>query len=234
LVVDSSLVQRDGGTHVPAISAQSAFRYPLSIVFSGQAAVRISREMFLHGGPLTVRQLVARTGVTRMTVYQVLEPLMALGLVQRIGSSYAGLFQIAAAHPLSSYLADLFRAEDRRVRDVYSAIRDAAEEVDPKPLAVWLYGSVARGEDTVASDFDLAVCAEDESVDDVAEALREALRPVGERLFVSFSVVGVSPQDLLRLSTNDDPFWTTLVRDAYPLTGHDPEAILRLHSGAMT
>ncbi len=211
------------------LGAQSAFRYPLSTVFSGQVAVRISREMFLHGGPLTVRELAARTGATRKSVYIAVDSLVALGLVHRVGSAQTGLFRIVEDHPLSAHLGGLFRAEDERVHAVYRAIREVAEEVSPRPTATWLFGSVARGEDTPTSDFDLAVCANEDEVEAVVDEVREALRAAGERLFVRFSVIGLSPRDILRMDTDRDPFWMRLVRDARAMSGPDPEDVLQLH-----
>jgi predicted nucleotidyltransferase len=210
------------------LSAQSAFRYPLSTVFSGQVAVRVSRELYVHGGPLTIRELVARTGATRKSVSVVVNSLLSLGLVRRVGSAQAGLFQAVTEHPFSSPLAALFGAEDERVRNTYDAVRKAAAETFPTPLAVWLYGSVARGEDTPTSDLDVAVCAHDDEVEEVVDAMREALRPAGEQLAVRFSLVGLSPRDIIRLASERDPFWTSLVQDARSLSGPRPEDFLRL------
>jgi predicted nucleotidyltransferase len=211
------------------LSLGSAFRYPVNAIFSAQGAVRIVRELFLHGGPLSVRELVARTGLTRKSVYVVIDSLQSLGVVRRVGSAYTGLYEAADDHPLSPMLSDLFSAENARVRDAYAEIRRAAEEVSPAPMAVWLYGSVARGEDTAASDFDLAVCADDNEVEDAADALREVLRPVGEHLRLRFSVVGLSPRDVVGLAADQDPFWTGLARDAHAMYGPEPEDVLRAH-----
>lgn len=211
------------------LAAQSAFRHPLSTVFSGQVAVRVSREMFLHGGALTVRELAARTGATRKSVYLVVDSLLALGLVHRVGSAQTGLFRIVEEHPLSACLGALFRAEDERVHAVYHAIREVAGEASPRPIATWLYGSVARAEDTPTSDLDIAVCAEENDVEAAVATMREALRPAGERLAVRFSVIGLSPRDILRMDSDRDSFWARLVRDARALSGPGPEDVLRLH-----
>ena len=214
---------------VSKLSAQSAFRYPLSSVFSGQVGVRVSRVMFLHGGPLTIRELATRTGATRKSVYASIGSLVDLGVVHRIGSAQAGLFQIVADHPLSACLAGLFRAEDARVQQAYRAIREAAEEALPKPMAAWLYGSAARGEDTASSDLDLAVCADENDVEAAVEAMREALRPVGEHLSIRFSLVGLSPLDIVRMARDGDPFWKGLAQDARAMYGPDPDEVLRIH-----
>jgi predicted nucleotidyltransferase len=210
------------------LSVQSAFRYPLSTVFSGQVAVRVGRELYVHGGPLTIRELVARTGATRKSVSVVVGSLLSLGLVRRVGSAQTGLFQVVTEHPLFAPLAALFGAEDERIRNTYDAIRQAAAETFPQPLAVWLYGSVARGEDTPRSDLDVAVCADDNEVEEVVDAMREALRLAGQQLAVRFSLVGLSPRDIIRLATERDPFWTSLTQDARTLSGPEPEDFLRL------
>lgn len=214
---------------MPRVGRQSTFRFPLSTLFAGQGAVRVARELFRHGGPLSIRDLSYTAGLTPMGVRLVLEPFLDLGLVRRIGRGRSNLYQAVPEHPLSDGLATLFKAEQARVHEAYEEIRAAAQSVAPAPSAVWLFGSVARGEDHARSDLDLAVCAPEPVVEKTVDGFREALRPVGERLGIAFSVVGVSTGDLDRMEGEQDPFWTSLKTEARTLVGPEPADALRAH-----
>ncbi|HET6232447.1 MAG TPA: nucleotidyltransferase domain-containing protein [Longimicrobiaceae bacterium] len=211
------------------LKAQSSFRYPLSALLGNQGAVRVARELFRHGGPLSGPEIGARAGMTRSGVYMGLAPLTAAGLVRRIGGQRSGLFHVVTDHPLAVPLAALFDAEHGRVQQAYDAIRGAASGTSPRPDAVWLFGSVARGDDHAASDLDIAVVAANDRVEETVDAVREAVQAVGERLFLRISVIGVSPDDLDRMASAAEPFWTAVRRDAKTLAGPEPDDLLRAY-----
>lgn len=214
---------------MPRAGRQSTFRFPLSTLFAGQGAVRVARELFLHGGPLSITELSHATRLTPMGVRLVLGPFLDLGVVRRIGRGRSNLYQVVPEHPLSATLASLFDAETARVRETYDAIREAAGSISPPPSAVWLFGSVARGDDHARSDLDLAVCAPEPVVERTVDGFREALAPVGQKLGIVFSVVGMSAEDLDRMERERDPFWIALHREARALAGPEPAEVLRLH-----
>lgn len=208
-------------------TSQSVFRHPLTTALSGEGAVRIMREMSRHGGPLSPRAIADRAGLTVQGARRVLKRLATLGLIEGIGTGDRLLFQASAGHPLRPALDALFAAEAARVDAVFAAIRSAARGVTPAPRAVWLYGSVARGEDTAASDLDVVVVVDTHDPSDVEVALgrmREALVSTEETQRVVLSLVGLSLADAARLAQGD-AWWSTLVADAVPLIGPAPAAI---------
>lgn len=100
----------------------------------------------------------------------------------------------------------------------------SAMEADKAVEAAWYYSSVARGEDGPGSDLDVAVAVRAGDVDGPLAPLREALEPAEDDLLVSFSLVGLSREDVRRLSAGD-PWWDGFVRDAKVLVGVRPEAL---------
>ncbi len=212
---------------------QSYLRYPLSTLLGSEASVRVLRELTLHGAELTVSLLARRTGVTDQSVRNVLGLLRENGLVKVYGQGRAASYALDREHPMAPMLAVLFEAENHRARAIQDRIRKAAEPLSP--LAVWLFGSVARGEDRAGSDMDLLLVVDQDDVTDwVADAFRGSLAPIGEENHLSISVIPVSGEDILRLARTDDPFWHEMLADARPLHGPGPEALLsrlrRMHA----
>lgn len=206
---------------------QGFLRYPLSTLLSTEAAVRVLRELALHGEELTTSQLAVRTGITNQSVRNVLASLARAGLLRTYGQGRAASYQLDRGHPVARMLVDLFRSEDQRVGIIHRLVGEAAERVEPRPLAVWLYGSAARGEDRVDSDVDLLlVVPEGNDAEKAAEGFREEVKEVEKEHHISISVVAVDEGDVLRLARTGDPFWREIVSDAVPIHGGPPEALL--------
>jgi predicted nucleotidyltransferase len=221
--------------------ARSVFRFPLTAAFAGEGGVRLLRELAQYGGPLSPRALADRTALTVQGTRRALKRLVALGLVATVGTTDRLLYRLNPDHPLTPALAALFAAEAARVDAVFRAVRTALDRAQLPVLAAWVYGSVARGEDTVASDLDVAVVFDVASGDaprargarvrrgmpaleSALDALRDELALVERGQHVTLSIVGLSRDDVARLSRGD-PWWMEAARDAIPITGPAPAAL---------
>ena len=178
------------------------------------------RELVRHGGALAAPALAERAGLSRQHVLRVLDGLVELGIVETLGVGAHPAYRARGEHPLHPPLAALFQAEEARFSRVAEAIRVAAREAE----AVWLYGSVARGDDTAASDVDIAVVIGGGEVERTADEVRARLAPVEEALGIRVSVVGLDTEDVLRLSEGD-PWWRSVAEEAVALAGPDPERL---------
>lgn len=205
---------------------QSALRYPLTGILGVDANVRVLRELAGHGGELAAPALVVRSGLAQSSVRTALIALEVLRIVDVLGSGRARLFRLRRGHPLAAVLGALFRAEDERFEAVIDAIRAAAERCGAGIVAVWLYGSVARGKDRAASDVDIAVVADAKALPRIEEAMREELRGAEDALAFTASVVAVDADDVVRLSDGNDPWWAALVRDGMPVIGEPPDRVV--------
>jgi predicted nucleotidyltransferase len=205
---------------------QSALRYPLTGILGADANVRVLRELAGHGGELAAPALVVRSGLAQSSVRTALIALEVLRIVDVLGSGRARLFRLRRGHPLAAVLGALFRAEDERFEAVIDAIHAAAERCGAGIVAVWLYGSVARGKDRAASDVDIAVVADAKALPRIEEAMREELRGAEDALAFTASVVAVDADDVVRLSDGNDPWWAALVRDGMPVIGEPPDRVV--------
>lgn len=206
---------------------QSYFRFPLSAILGSDASVRVLRELALHGDALSTTILARRTGITDQSVRNVLGALLPTGVLRTYGQGRAMSYRLDRKHPIGEMLGLLFESEALRGANLRERIREAAGALPELPLAVWLYGSVARGEDRIGSDLDLLLVVQDDAdVDRIADAFRDALREIEEDHRLAISVVPVSAEDVLRLGGGGDPFWREVVSDAQPLLGPMPDALL--------
>ncbi len=202
-------------------SQQSALRTPINEILGNQTNVRILREMLRHGGELGAPRIAREAGLSAYGARLGLAALVGAGVVASIGEGKVILYRVDETHPLATGLAALFRAEEARVEAVFAAIRDAV--ADKAVTAAWVYGSFARGEDTLGSDLDIAVVT-DTPGEETLERLREQLAADGERLRFSPSVVGLSSADVVRLS-GGDPWWDNLAREAITIKGQRPDIV---------
>lgn len=204
---------------------QSALRCPLNDILGSEAGVRVIRELVRHGGALSTARLAHAAGMTRFGVGKTLTLLAVIGVIEKIGSGKSILYRIETQHPLMPAIGALFRAENERVDGIIDAIAKATN--DPEIVGAWIYGSFARGEDTIDSDLDIAIATTTRNIP-LADNVRSALDQAAEKLFFSPSVVDVDLTDIERLSTGD-PWWTNLVKEAIVIKGERPEIVAKHH-----
>lgn len=207
----------------------SALRYPLSGILSSTARVDLLRELFRHGAELSAPQLVARTGLAQSSVREALISLEATEVIDVLGAGKAMLYRANKRHPLWDSMDRLFAAEEERYSAIMQGIRNVISDGFGREVeAVWLFGSVARGEDSFTSDLDLALIAFDLADGDLAARIGESLRPLQDRLLFKASLVGLTPEDLLRLSDEKAPLLKSLESDAVAIFGKRPAELLNL------
>jgi predicted nucleotidyltransferase len=209
---------------MPALSqTQSHLRYPLTRILGSAGSVRVLRALVADRAPRSAPQLAGVAGLTPQGVRLVLDTLARQQLVAVHGSGRAQLYALKPAHPFSGALVALFHEEQRRWDALLESIRDVLTRRGRAVSAAWLYGSVARGEDSPASDLDIAILVRSQAV---ADRVREDLMPleVGQQLRISLTAL--TPKDLAALP-EDDPWWSDVVRDGRVLKGAAPDQARR-------
>ena len=191
------------------------------------------RELALHGGQLAAPDLVRRTGLAKASVARGLATLERSNVVRAVGTSRSVLYNLRPEHPLCPALVAIFEAEDERFQAILACAKDAAKSAGPGLLALWLFGSVARGDDREHSDLDLALVFDDAehrrdepgSLPRLTDAFRDQVAAMGEKAGFSPAVVALGTDDVVRLSAERDPWWRRVVHDAVALIGERPEAL---------
>ena len=209
----------------PPTIPSSAFRHPFDTVLGSPGNVRILRSLATHGRPMATSELVTRTRLNASGMRRSLAALTNTGLVAYFGSDRSTVYQLNAAHPLAASLVGLYVAEAARVDRVLSDFRVIAATLFVAPIAIWLYGSAARGDDAPLSDLDIVMIVKDDAdVAPLVEAMRQRMEQTEARECVSISVIGLSARDVARLESGD-PWWLTVREDAIPLVGPSPATL---------
>ncbi len=204
---------------------------PLDRVLGRSSQVRVLRALSLHGPGLTPPELARRTGLSRGGVWKALARLEELDVVEPVGVGHTVPYRMSPTHPIAQAINILFGAEAGRADGVLAAICSAAALLEPQPLAVWIFGSVARAEDRPESDLDIAVVADnDTAARSCAAQLRDALSDPAERWAVRPSVISLSLAELEKLHVEGGNFWIRLVKEAIPLVGPPPNELIREQS----
>ncbi|MCK4771291.1 MAG: nucleotidyltransferase domain-containing protein [Candidatus Latescibacteria bacterium] len=203
----------------PPGNATSMFYNPFDRILGTVASIRILRELSLHGAEMPMSLIVDRTGLSYPGTQQAMARLLESGVVEMLGSGRSVLYRLNKSNILNEGLQNLFLVEQERVNIVLQQVREFAAKRSPQPIAIWLYGSVARREDSVGSDVDLMLIIEDEdSIQDAVDALQNML------LFASAwsifpSVVVLSASDIMELIKGQPDRWASLKEDSITLFG---------------
>jgi predicted nucleotidyltransferase len=207
-------------------AASSALYHPLDHILGSPALVRVTRVLAGHGGSLGVSDIARRARLALPSTRNALRRLRETEVVTAVGAGRSMVCALRPEHPLAQPLAALYAAEREQAHAVLDAIRQAAAALRPEPLGVWLYGSVARGEDAPSSDVDIAVASGEADPTFQADALREAVAAAVPEQAHRISVVAIGPADVRRLAGESAGFWRDLDRDAVVLAGDAPAGVL--------
>ena len=204
---------------MPAASqTQSYLRDPLTGLLGSAGNVRVLRALVADRALQSAPQLAAMAGLTPQGARGVLDVLTRQRLVKVYGSGRALLDELNASHPQALSLSALFQQEQARWERLVTSIRELLERHGAAVSAAWLCGSVARGEDSPASDLDIALLVRSQAV---ADHVREALMPLEDEQQIRISLTALTAKELAELP-EDDSWWMNVVRDGRVLKGAAP------------
>lgn len=140
----------------------------------------------LYGKPdrsFYTNEIVRWADMGRGTIRRQLDRLVSAGLLQVSSAGNQRHYQANAANPIHTELLAIVR----KTFGVADVIREALKSLDSKIEFAFVFGSMAKGEDSAASDIDLMVVAEALPYADLAAVLvdvEDALgRPVNPSIY---------------------------------------------------
>lgn len=135
----------------------------------------------LYGKPdqsFYLNEIVRRSDIGKGTIKRELERMLASGLllVERIGNQTH--YQANKGCPIYTELLAIVR----KTFGVADVIKAALKPLDEQISLAFVYGSIARFEDTAKSDIDLLVVAEDLTYVQIMELLADAEQSLGRQI----------------------------------------------------
>lgn len=200
---------------------QSTFRQPLDEILGTVSSVRTLRELVRHGEPLIPADIARRTEMTSASIGSALDRLDRLGIVEPVGSGARPSYRLRDGHFLAEPIRRLFRREAARREHLFDALADLAERTEPRPVAVCLYGSVARRSDRPGSDLDLvALVASDRDRPAVESSFSDALLDLEEEWNLPpTSLVVLTEDELAEGTEREKEYFLNLLEEAVPVFG---------------
>lgn len=214
------------GTTVPFLSHLPYthcvdFVRPIESVIPG-AQGRLLGALARVEAPLNLRRLAQVSRVSLAQASRVLPDLVELGLVRRTDVPPAALFELDRRNVAAQTIAALERLGD----SVIAGMTRAAEEIDPSPESIILFGSMARGEARAESDIDVLVIRPTD-VSNVDEGWSESVQQWIDRVrTLTGNAVNLLELDrheaTQRLRSNRSP-WRSIATEGIVLSGRSLE-----------
>lgn len=208
-------------TAVPSATYQA-----LEWIFGSPANVRVLRVLARHQGLLAAPAIADLARLSRPGAWKAIRDLERAGIARAEGSGRAILYQLDSGHPFSKPVIALFSAEQERLTKLFQQVRRAAESLHPRIIAIWVFGSVARGEDDPQSDVDIAVLIRTPRGRAAVEKFRVLLEAPSVKLRFRPSVISLTLDELRELPLNRPDFWASFADDAMVLFGNPPAAYM--------
>lgn len=201
---------------------------PLGVVLGTRAKVSLLRVLTAESVPLSQRELAHRAGVTLRSAQAALAELYAVGIVQRIEGGRDHLNALNARHVLAPSLIGLFSAEAELARQLRQAIARAATGEEDPPLGLYLFGSVARAEETLKSDVDILLIARDaEHREALMDRTLSAVEPLRTTYGASVAPIAYTVREARRGWNAQAAPWPELGRDVVAIVGPPLGELLR-------
>lgn len=153
----------------------------LAGLFASPTLVAVLRTLLLHrGGSFHQRELARLVGAGLRSVQAETKRLEGMGLVSSVRSGNRRTYSIDWGHPAADDLRRLFV----RSFAVPEVLADALAPLGGVIDVAFVYGSIARGEETAASDIDLMLVGDVNGVQ-LAAVLEDAERLIGRTVNAS-------------------------------------------------
>lgn len=192
------------------------FHNPLDDIWNSEVKTRLLRVLYRTGGSYTGRRLAGLVGYSHTHTTATLADLEAQGLVKmrRAGNSY--MFSVNINNEIvSGVLVPAFEFESELTNNLADRFYDGLGKT---LVSVTMFGSVARGEETVESDVDLLLVVKD-GID--REKTESKVSEISHEAYLAFgcSVVPivVTQVEYERKLKRKQGFWREIPKEGQPI-----------------
>jgi len=188
---------------------------PLSYLLANGSHLSVLRALRHNREGMSGREIAREAQVNHQTCADVLYGLESLGVVQRQGTGRTQLWRLRRNNRwVQKALIPLFQAESDWVSELRRDIRDAfAKDVK----GIILFGSVARGEETPQSDWDVLLVADRNRHRQLTEKISTFSAIFQERYGMRFSAILITEEELNKKARTHDPLIVNIRKDRIDL-----------------
>ncbi|HEY0780325.1 MAG TPA: MarR family transcriptional regulator [Gemmatirosa sp.] len=202
---------------------------PLEDVFGDRLNVTVLRLLSQVAGGVSGNGVARRLGLQQSAVRKALERLVERGVVTRTDVGRTAAYALDERREVvRRVVLPAFRAEARLGARLRHALQRAALALRPRPAAVVLYGSVARGAPDPGDVDLLVVLARADDEEPLRSALLDAVRPVEVRFQLAVHPVVMTAAELG--GRRDDPLVAAVAADGVLLSGRAPAPLGRVRT----
>lgn len=159
----------------------------LDQIFSRRTSIIVLRALRNYASGISGREVARITGLAPKNSINTLTHLENLGLVNRIRGGREHLFSLnRESYLIQNSILPLLESEDEFERSIRKEIKT---KLKGKVVSALIFGSVARGEETEESDFDLCLVYETSKE---RKALEELINSIGNKMNRKYGI-SVSP-----------------------------------------
>ena len=145
----------------------------------GATRQAVLRVLFGHSDQrFYQRQIIRSLGLGSGAVQRELDQLVCAGILTRTVEGRQTYFQANRECPVFEELHGLIR----KTFGVAQVLRDGLVPLEKRVRLAFIYGSIAAGSETAASDIDVMVVGDEISLQDVVSALTNAQRELGREV----------------------------------------------------
>jgi len=207
---------------------QSALRYPLNDLLSTETNVRVLRLLSEVRVPLGRSEVARRVGLAPSGVRRAVDRLVALGIIEAVGTGRRRPVRLREQHPLADTLLRLFRDERARFEGLMDDLRGAVRSVDGPIEAAWIESAIAQGTDEPGDVLCIGIVSSPDHVEHSRTDLDRRLVRIGGEHDVAIEARGYTPADLQTLRAAGE--WP--LDDVRLLYGLEPSRLLSTSAGA--
>lgn len=179
-------------------------KQPIEFMFSPYRRQALAVLLLRPDEQFHVRELERITGVSAGSLHRELKAMAESGLLLRERSGNQVFYRANTDCSIYPELATIFR----KTTGLASLLREALSDLDDEVRVAFVFGSMARGNQTAGSDLDVCVLGEVSLLDVV-----KALSPVQEVLHREVNPVVMTPKKFSELSRNEDRFVTRVLSE---------------------
>lgn len=193
------------------------FQRPVEAVIPGVQG-RILAVLAETTAELNLRTIARLSGVSPAQASRVLPELVALGLVARREAPPSALFALIDEHVAGRLVRSLSRSRE----SVLEQLGALAGQMDPTPVSVIVFGSLARGEADALSDVDIVLVrpSDVDEDDDPWASSADGWRTAAQRLTGNaVQVIEIDEGELARRLRRPAELWANVLRDGVIVHG---------------